>query len=103
MPEILQTLIFALAIGVPISGAASNVFGLIMDDSSKLHFPVRSEGRRLAIVGLLLFAGPHLLFHAANRAIRTGDTAPAYTFLYFGLCSLWSAGVGYIVLAVFFL
>ena len=92
------TLVFALAIGFVISGIVSNVFGLVTDSRSEFHLPVTSDSRRLAVMGLLLFAGPHILFRAANRALRVGDWPPAYTFTCFGLCSLWSFGVGYMVL-----
>ena len=92
------TLVFALAIGFVISGIVSNVFGLVTDGQSMLHLPVTSDARRLAVVGLLLFAGPHILFRAASRALRIGDWPPAYTLTCFGLCSLWSFGVGYVAL-----
>jgi len=92
------TLVFALAIGFVISGIVSNVFGLVTDGNSAFHLPVTSDSRRLAVMGLLLFAGPHILFHAANRAMRIGDWPPAYTFTCFGLCSVWSFGVGFVAL-----
>ena len=101
MLELLQTLIFALALGFVISGVVSNLFGLVTDGASIFHFPVTSDARRLAIVGLLIFAGPHILFRAARRALKIGDWPPAYTFSCFGLCSVWSFVVGYAVLRLF--
>jgi uncharacterized membrane protein YidH (DUF202 family) len=103
MPDAIFILIFALAIGFVISGIVSNMFGLITDGQSVFHFPVTSDIRRLAVVGILLFAGPHILFRAANRALRVGDWPPAYTFTCFGLCSIWSFVVGFVVLKVFFI
>ena len=101
--DILQTLVFAVAIGFVISGIVSNVFGLVTDGESIFHLPVTSDAHRLAIVGLLIFAGPHVLFRAAHKSLRVGDWPPAYTFTCFGLCSVWSFLVGYVVLRLFFL
>lgn len=101
--DILQTLVFAVAIGFVISGIVSNVFGLVTDGQSLFHLPVTSDVQRLAIVGLLIFAGPHILFRAAHRSLQVGDWPPAYTFTCFGLCSVWSFLVGYIVLRLLFL
>jgi uncharacterized membrane protein YidH (DUF202 family) len=101
MLDVFLTLTFALAIGFVISGVVSNAFGLVTDNDSVFHFPVTNDLRRLAIVGLLLFAGPHILYHAAKRALRVGDWPPAYTFTCFGLCSLWSFVVGYVALQLF--
>jgi len=103
MIDVLQTLAFALAIGFVISGIVSNVFGLVSDGQSIFHLPVTSDVRRLAFVGLLILAGPHILFRAANRALRIGDWPPAYTFTCFGLCSLWSLVLGFAVLKLFVL
>ena len=98
MLDVLSILTFALAIGFVISGIVSNVFGLVTDGQSVFHIPVTSDVRRLAMVGLLLFAGPHILYRAASRSLRIGDWPPAYTFTCFGLCSVWSFVVGYAVL-----
>jgi hypothetical protein len=98
MLDVVQTLVFALAIGFVISGIVSNVFGLVTNGQSMLHVPATSDARRLFMVGLLIFAGPHILFRAAHRALRIGDWPPAYTFTCFGLCSLWSFVVGFAVL-----
>jgi fumarate reductase subunit D len=101
MVDALQVLAFALAIGFVISGIVSNVFGLITDNQSIFHMQVTSDVQRLAVVGLLIFAGPHVLFRAARRSLQIGDWPPAYTFTCFGLCSLWSFVVGFVVLKVF--
>ena len=69
MVDALQILAFALAIGFVISGIVSNVFGLITDNQSIFHVQVTSDVQRLAMVGLLIFAGPHVLFRAARRAL----------------------------------
>lgn len=98
MFDAIQVLILALAIGFVISGIVSNVFGLVSDGKSVFHLPPTSDARRLFIVGLLIFAGPHILFCAAQRSLRLGDWPPAYTVACFGLCSLWSFAVGYAVL-----
>jgi len=101
--DILQTLVFAVAIGFVISGIVSNVFGLVTDGQSVFHMPVTSDVQRLAMIGLLIFAGPHILMRAAHRSLQIGDWPPAYTFTCFGLCSVWSFLVGYVVLCLFFL
>ncbi len=67
MLDVAQTLVFGLAIGFVISGVVSNVFQLVTNGQSIFHFPVTSDVRRLMIVGLLILAGPHILFRAANR------------------------------------
>ena len=100
MLEALQVLIFALAIGFVISGIVSNVFGLVSDGASAFHLPPTSDTRRLFIVALLIFAGPHILFRAGQRALRLGDWPLVYTFACFALCSLWSFVVGYAALRV---
>jgi hypothetical protein len=98
---LLQTFVFALAIGFVISGIVSNLFGLLTNGQSLLHLPPTSDARRLVYVGLLIFAGPHILFRAAHRSMRIGNWPPAYTFTAFGLCSLWSVVVGFAVLKLF--
>lgn len=100
--DIVQQLVFAIAIGFIISGIVSNVFGLVTDGQSLFHVPVTSDAQRLMIIALLIFAGPHILFRAAHRALQVGDWPPAYTFTCFGLCSVWSFVVGFVVLRVFF-
>lgn len=101
MLDVLQTLIFAVAIGFVISGVVSNVFGLVTDGQSMFHLPVTSDARRLAVVGLLIFAGPHILFRAARRSVRIGDWPPSYVVGCFGLCSMWSFVLGFAILRVF--
>jgi hypothetical protein len=92
-----QALIFALAIGIVISGISANVFGLVTNTQSMFHLPATSDLRRLAIVGVLLFAAPHIVMCAAARVLREGEMAPAFTFAICGLCSLWSIGCGFLV------
>ena len=101
MLDVLQTLIFALAIGFVISGIVSNVFGLVTDGDSVFHLQVTSDTRRLAVVGLLILAGPHILFRAAKRSVRAGDWPPSYAVGCFGLCSLWSFVLGFAILRLF--
>lgn len=98
MLEALQVLVFALAIGFVISGIVSNVFALVSDGGSAFHLAPTSDTRRLLFVGLLIFAGPHILFRAAQRSLRLGDWPLAYTFACFALCSAWSFAVGYAAL-----
>ena len=100
MPHDVQALVFALAIGVVLSGTFANVFGLIMDTRSAFHLPATSDVRRLAILGVLLFAAPHIVFCAARRALRQGELAPEHTFGICGVCSLWSFGVGYLIFSL---
>lgn len=96
-----QTLFFGLAIGFVISGVVSNVFQLVTNGQSMFHFPVTSDVRRLMIVGLLILAGPHILFRAANRSLQIGDWPAAYIVGCFGLCVVWSFVLGFCVLRLF--
>jgi hypothetical protein len=73
-----QTLTFALALGIVISAS--------------------TDGRRLAIIGVLLLAAPHIVICAAGRAMRRDEAAPAWLFGVFGLSSLWSFGLGFLAL-----
>jgi hypothetical protein len=102
MLDVAQTVFFGLAIGFVISGVVSNVFQLVTNGQSMFHFPVTSDIRRLMIVGLLLLAGPHILFRAANRSLKIGDWPAAYIFGCFALCVVWSFVLGFSVLRLFF-
>lgn len=97
------TLIVALLIGFVISGIMSNLFQLMLNGASSLHFPVTSDVRRLAVVGVMLLAGPHILVRAADRSLRVGDWPLTYTASCFGLALIWSGVLGYVTLAVFLL
>ena len=97
------TLIFALVIGFAISGITSNLFQLMLNGASLLHFPVTSDARRLAVVGVMLLAGPHILVRAADRSLKVGDWPFTYTAGCFGLGVLWSLVLGYLALAAFIL
>jgi hypothetical protein len=101
MLDVAQTLVFGLAIGFVISGVVSNVFQLVTNGQSLFHFPVTSDLRRLMIVGLLIFAGPHILFRAANRSLQIGDWPAAYIIGCFSLCVVWSFVLGFCVLRLF--
>jgi hypothetical protein len=94
------TLIFGLALGFVISGVVANVFQLVTDGASMFHLPVTSDGRRLAVVGLLLLAGPHILVRAADRSARIGDWPVAYTIVCLVLGFVWSFVLGYAALSV---
>lgn len=101
MLDVAQTLVFGLAIGFVISGVVSNVFQLVTNGQSIFHFPVTSDIRRLMIVGLLILAGPHILFRAANRSLQIGDWPAAYVIGCFGLCVIWSFVLGFCALRLF--
>lgn len=92
------TLIFGLVIGFVISGVMSNLFQLMM-----LHFPVTSDTRRLAVVGVMLLAGPHILVRAADRSLKGGDWPFSYTFACFSFGLVWSFVLGYVALLLFVL
>jgi hypothetical protein len=97
------TLIFGLVIGFVISGVMSNLFQLMMNGGSLMHFPVTSDGRRLAMVGLMLLAGPHILIRAADRSLKGGDWPFSYTAGCIGLGLFWSFVLGYAALLLFVL
>lgn len=97
------TLIFGLVIGFVISGVMSNLFQLMTNGASLLHFPVTSDTRRLAVVGVMLFAGPHILVRAADRSLKDGDWPFSYTFACFSFGLIWSFMLGYAALLLFVL
>lgn len=97
------TLIVALLIGFVISGITSNLFQLMTNGASSLHFPVTSDARRLAMVGIMLLAGPHILVRAADRSLRGGDWPISYVASCFGLGVIWSGVLGYVIIALFVL
>jgi hypothetical protein len=94
-------IVFGLAIGFVISGIVSNVFQLVTNGQSVFHVKVTSDAHRLFIVGLLILAGPHILFRAANRSLRIGDWPASYVFGCFGLGAVWSFVLGFAVLRLF--
>lgn len=97
------TLIFGLLIGFAISGVMSNLFQLMLNGASPLHFPVTSDTRRLAVVGVMLLAGPHILVRAADRSLRAGEWPFSYTLSCFVLGLVWSFVLGYVALKLFVL
>ena len=101
MLDPVQTLLFGLAIGFVVSGITANFFQMITDGQSALTFKVTTDVQRLAVVGMLLLAGPHILVRAANRSLRLGDWPFAYTAACFALGLVWSFVLGFAVLAVF--
>jgi hypothetical protein len=101
MLDVAQTLVFGFAIGFVISGVVSNVFQLVTNGQSMFHFPVTSDLRRLMVVGLLMLAGPHILFRAANRSLQLGDWPASYVFGCFALCVVWAFVLGFCVLRLF--
>jgi len=103
MSDVFQILVFALATGFVVSGIVSNVYSLVTNGQSIFHFPVTSDATRLVMVGLLIFAGPHILFRAAKRSLQIGDWPTAYIVTCFALCSVWSFAVGLLVLKLFIL
>ncbi len=102
MLDTFQTVFFGLAIGFVISAVVSNVFQLVTNGQSMFHFPVTSDLRRLMIVGLLILAGPHILFRAANRSMRVGDWPVAYVAGCFALGTVWSFVLGFTALKLAF-
>lgn len=98
MLDAAQTIIFGLALGFVISGVVSNVFQLVTNGQSVFHLKVTSDVHRLFIVGLIILAGPHILFRAANRSLQIGDWPASYVFACFTLCVVWSFVLGFCVL-----
>ena len=101
MLDPVQTLLFGLVLGFVISGVMANVFQMMTDGQSMLAVKVKTDAQRLAVVGMLLLAGPHILVRAANRSLQLGDWPFAYTAACFALGLVWSFVLGYAVLAVF--
>jgi hypothetical protein len=102
MLDLAQTLVFGLALGFVISGVVANIFQLVTNGESAFHVPVTSDLRRLAIVGLLILAGPHILFQAARRSLRIGDWPATYIGALFALGVIWAFVLGFTVLRLFF-
>lgn len=98
MLDVAQTLVFGLSLGFVLSAIVSNVFQLVTNGQSGFHVPVTSDARRLAIVGLLIVAGPHILFAAANKSLRIGDWPAAYICGCFALSLVWSFALGFCIL-----
>jgi hypothetical protein len=96
-----QLIVFAFPLGFAISAVISNVFQLVTNGESALHFPVTSDARRLAIVGLLIVAGPHILFAAGKRSLRLGDWPAAYVAGCFVAAAIWASALGYCVIRLF--
>ena len=94
-------IVSGLALGFVISGVVSNVFQLVTNGDSLFHMKVTSDAHRLFIVGLLILAGPHILFRAANRSLRIGDWPATYVFACFGLGAVWSFALGFAALRLF--
>ena len=101
MLDPVQTLLFGLALGFVISGVMANLFQMMTDGQSMLTVQVKTDAQRLAVVGMLLLAGPHILVRAAKRSLQVGDWPFAYTAACFLLGLVWSFVLGYAVLAVF--
>lgn len=95
-----QLVILGFALGFAISAIISNVFQLVTSEGS-MHFPVTNDARRLMIVGLLLVAGPHILFAAGRRSLRIGDWPFAYVAGCFILGTFWAFALGLCVIHVF--
>lgn len=98
MLDAAQTLVFGLMLGFALSAIVSNVFQLVTNGQSGFHFPVTSDARRLAIVGLLIVAAPHILFAAGTRSLRMGDWPAAYICGCYALCLVWAFTLGFSVL-----
>jgi hypothetical protein len=91
---------FAIGIGFVLSALVTNTVGVVTKSASPLTMPVKSDVERLAMVGLLLVAGPHILFRAANKSRELGDWPAVYVWASYGLGLIWSFVVGYAVLSV---
>jgi hypothetical protein len=92
---------FAIGIGFVISAIVTNAFGAITKSASPLTVPVKSDAERLAMVALLLLAGPHILVRAANKSRELGDWPDVYVWASYGLAGIWSFVVGFAVLSAF--
>ena len=92
---------FALAIGFVISAIVSNAFGAITKSATPFQMQVNSDVERLGMIGLLLLAGPHLLFHAANKSRLMGEWPTVYVWASYGLGLMWSFILGFAVLSLF--
>lgn len=96
-----QLIFFGFALGFAISAVTSNVFQLVTSGQSVLHLPVTSDARRLAIVGLLIVAGPHILFHAGKRSLSIGDWPVPCVAGCFVLGAGWAFVLGFCVIRLF--
>lgn len=93
--------VFAIGIGFVISAIVTNTFGVLTKSASPLTVTVKSDAERLAMVGLLLLAGPHILVRAANRSRELGDWPEVYVWASYGLAGIWSFVVGFAALSAF--
>ena len=92
---------FAIATGFVISAIVSNTFGLITKSATPFTITVKSDAERLGMIGLLLLAGPHILFRAANKSRQVGDWPPVYVWASYGLGLTWSFVLGFALLSLF--
>lgn len=92
-----QLVVFGVALGFAISAVISNVFQMV----AALDEPVTSDGRRLAVLGLLFLAGPHILFSAGRKSLIIGDWPLTYVGACFALCGAWAFALGFVVIETF--
>jgi hypothetical protein len=91
---------FAVAIGFTISAIVSHSFAAVTKTETPFRMDVTSDVQRVAMVGLLLLAGPHILFRAANRSRIIGDWPLVYVWASYGLGAMWSFILGFTLLSI---
>lgn len=84
---------FAMAAGFAGSGISANLYRLLVKESAT------SVGRAF-YVGVMIFAGPNVLFESAARAWRQKSCSTVAFWLAAALCGYWSFALGLLFMQV---
>ncbi|HSZ73538.1 MAG TPA: hypothetical protein VK779_01870 [Rhizomicrobium sp.] len=91
--------LFAMTTGFTASGIVSNAYRLLIDKQ-------RAEGKLLftAHIGVMIIAGPSVMFENAMTAIREKSCSAATFWLSVAVSGYWSLSIGLVVLefAIYF-
>lgn len=91
----LYVVAFCVATGFTASGVIANIYKLLLPDAD-------SGIARKAYIGVMVFAGPSVLFGSSLRALREQRSSPFTFWLAAGVSTYWSLVIGMIVLRIAF-
>ena len=89
----LMIVFFTMAAGFAGSGISANLYRLLVRESAT------SVGRAV-YVGIMIFAGPNVLFESAARAWRQKSCSPVAFWLAAALAGYWSFALGLLFVQV---
>ncbi len=91
----LYVVAFSIATGFTASGIIANVYQLL--------FPKGESGfAKTAHIGVMVFAGPSILFGSTLKAVRERKSSPGIFWLAAAVSAYWSLVLGLIVLQIAF-